>query len=143
MALINCRECGSPVSTEAAACPKCGAKAAKKAGCGTALVLLVLLPFGFIFGCTILGAFSGSSSAPPPPSTSSSGSGGLVSASGRIFIGTRLYQAGNPVATVLAVADKDPFTGEKRDMVFVKFDSSDEPEWKTRDTIKSYFQVKE
>lgn len=26
MALINCRECGGQVSTEAAACPKCGAK---------------------------------------------------------------------------------------------------------------------
>jgi hypothetical protein len=26
MALINCHECGSPVSTEAKACPKCGAK---------------------------------------------------------------------------------------------------------------------
>lgn len=25
MALTTCRECGSPVSTQAAACPKCGA----------------------------------------------------------------------------------------------------------------------
>ena len=47
------------------------------------------------------------------------------------------------MATVLAISDKDPFTGEKRDMVFVKFDSSAEPEWKTRDVIKAYFQVKE
>jgi hypothetical protein len=78
------------------------------------------------------------SSSPAP----SSGPGGLISSSGQIFIGTRLYQNGKPVATVLAVSNKDPFTGEKREMVLVKFDSSSDPEWKTRDVIKAYFQVK-
>jgi hypothetical protein len=78
-----------------------------------------------------------------PASVAPPSSGGLVSSAGRIFIGTRLYQGGKPVGTVLAVSDKDPNTGANRDMVFVKFDSSSEPEWKTRDVIKTYFQVKE
>lgn len=32
MALVKCKECGSEVSTEAKACPKCGAKPPKKVG---------------------------------------------------------------------------------------------------------------
>lgn len=32
MALVNCKECGKQVSTEAVACPSCGAKTPKKTG---------------------------------------------------------------------------------------------------------------
>lgn len=47
MALIKCRECGEPVSTTAAACPKCGAppKKQKSGGgfFGTIFVVIVLV----------------------------------------------------------------------------------------------------
>lgn len=44
MALIKCKECGNEVSSKAETCPKCGAKVAgKPMGCGTLLVLLVLV----------------------------------------------------------------------------------------------------
>lgn len=45
MALIRCRECGKPVSTEAISCPHCGARRRtkkKRGGCGL-LVLLFLV----------------------------------------------------------------------------------------------------
>ena len=47
MALVNCKECGGQVSKKAEACPHCGAPRKKKpqhkSGCGSVLVLLVLL----------------------------------------------------------------------------------------------------
>jgi hypothetical protein len=46
MALKPCAECGTEISTQATACPKCGApiKAAKKAGgCGTGVGVVALL----------------------------------------------------------------------------------------------------
>lgn len=46
MALIKCKECGNEISTKAEACPKCGAKVAQNAGCGTV--------FGAIFLGVIL-----------------------------------------------------------------------------------------
>lgn len=67
---------------------------------------------------------------------------GLASAAGRINIGTRLYLNGKPVGTVLAVSKTDPFSGVSRDMVLIQFDSSSEPEWKTRDVVKSSFRVR-
>lgn len=42
MALIKCHECGTDVSTEAKACPKCGAKAKESIGVGTILLVCVL-----------------------------------------------------------------------------------------------------
>jgi ribosomal protein L40E len=49
MALKECRECGSRLSTRAATCPSCGAPNKKKpfiSGCGCLLLILV---FGVIF----------------------------------------------------------------------------------------------
>lgn len=44
MALIKCKECGNEVSSKAEACPKCGAKVARKpVGCASGLVILVML----------------------------------------------------------------------------------------------------
>lgn len=41
MALVNCKECGHPVSTEAKSCPNCGAKAPKRSGTGLAPLLVI------------------------------------------------------------------------------------------------------
>lgn len=50
MALVKCKECGSDVSTEAKACPKCGAKPPKKVGLlGWIAVLFVGV---FVYQCT-------------------------------------------------------------------------------------------
>ncbi len=50
MALVKCKECGSEVSTEAKACPKCGAKVPKKVGLlGWIAVLFVGV---FVYQCT-------------------------------------------------------------------------------------------
>ena len=52
MALVACKECGSEVSTDAKACPKCGATVgARQYGCGT-LVLILLV------GLLLVGLFS-------------------------------------------------------------------------------------
>jgi len=51
MALIPCKECGETISTEADACPKCGAKVRKSSGCG---MFLLLLLGGFILLIVIL-----------------------------------------------------------------------------------------
>jgi len=45
MALVKCKECGSKVSTKAAACPQCGAKINKGMGCGTLIVVLCIAFF--------------------------------------------------------------------------------------------------
>ena len=42
MAIIKCRECGSDVSTTAAACPKCGAEPAKRTSASTWVIAAVL-----------------------------------------------------------------------------------------------------
>lgn len=50
MALTKCKECGAEVSNKAEACPKCGAKVRKTYGCGTLiLIFIVLAIFGSIF----------------------------------------------------------------------------------------------
>lgn len=46
MAIVKCRECRKDVSSEAANCPHCGApvkKPPKTFGCGTAVVLVVVI----------------------------------------------------------------------------------------------------
>jgi hypothetical protein len=43
VALINCRECGTEVSTEAVSCPKCGAVQKKPARSGCLVLFLILL----------------------------------------------------------------------------------------------------
>lgn len=68
---------------------------------------------------------------------------GLVSSGSRINIGTRLYLDGKAVGTVLSISNKDPLTGQPRDVVEIQFDSSTEPEWKTRDVVKKFFRVRD
>jgi hypothetical protein len=49
MALVKCHECGQDVSTQAKACPTCGAQVKKPSGARLALFLLVVLGvFGLI-----------------------------------------------------------------------------------------------
>lgn len=43
MALTKCKECGSEVSNKAETCPKCGAKVKKSYGCGTLILVLIVL----------------------------------------------------------------------------------------------------
>jgi hypothetical protein len=50
MALTKCHECGAQVSTEAAACPACGAKPKKRRGLGT--WLLVGFAGYFVYTCS-------------------------------------------------------------------------------------------
>ena len=79
MALVKCKECGSKVSTKAAACPQCGAKISKGMGCGT-LIVVVCMAF-LIVGVMLrsVGRSGGSGSvstdapseAPSPPSVNS------------------------------------------------------------------------
>lgn len=79
MALVKCKECGSKVSTKAAACPQCGAKINKGMGCGT-LIIVVCIAF-LIVGVMLpsIGRSGGSGSvstdtpseSPSPPSINS------------------------------------------------------------------------
>ena len=43
MALIKCKECGTEISSKAEACPKCGAKNVKHYGCGTIIIILIVV----------------------------------------------------------------------------------------------------
>jgi len=43
MALVKCKECGSKVSTKAAACPQYGAKISKGIGCGDLIVVVCMV----------------------------------------------------------------------------------------------------
>lgn len=43
MALVECRECGEPVSTQAKNCPNCGAKPPRKTSAFTWLVLILIV----------------------------------------------------------------------------------------------------
>jgi hypothetical protein len=49
MALNPCKECGTEVSTEAKACPKCGAPISKSKVAGGCLVLILLAAVFLIF----------------------------------------------------------------------------------------------
>lgn len=67
MALTKCKECGNEVSTEAEACPKCGAKlkhAGNRMGCGFFLLLIIIIG---IFGSIFKDGDNSTSSAPPAP----------------------------------------------------------------------------
>lgn len=52
MALIRCRECNSEISTEASACPKCGAKVPRTKWWlwGPLALVLILFIFGAVNG---------------------------------------------------------------------------------------------
>jgi len=60
MALTKCRECGKEISTEAKACPHCGAKP----GSSTAKIILVLVGSVIIWSI-----YFGGSETPPQPRT--------------------------------------------------------------------------
>jgi hypothetical protein len=51
MALVKCRECGKDISSDAKACPNCGAKPINKvaAGCGGIAGLFILVVFAVSF----------------------------------------------------------------------------------------------
>ena len=63
MALINCRECGKEVSTEAKACPHCGAKVPRE----SAFAKVALIIFGVFCLILIFGSLG------DHPSTEASG----------------------------------------------------------------------
>lgn len=50
MALRQCRDCGSPVSTSAKTCPKCGGKPPKQSSIGCTGVIIILAVMGAIGG---------------------------------------------------------------------------------------------
>jgi hypothetical protein len=54
MALTKCKECGTEISSKAESCPKCGAKNVKHYGCGTLILILIILGI-------FVGLFSGGS----------------------------------------------------------------------------------
>lgn len=60
MAMIECKECKTPISNKAKTCPKCGAKVPQKTGLLTKLVAVVI-------GIGVIGAIVGQSNAPPAP----------------------------------------------------------------------------
>lgn len=54
MALVKCHECGNEVSTEAATCPKCGAKPRlkKESPLKTGLVVIVVIAVALMYMCS-------------------------------------------------------------------------------------------
>ena len=74
MAMTNCKECGSEISTKAEACPKCGAKVPRTSvasqGC---LMIVALIAILAVIG-GIFGGGSSSSGTSPTMSTPAAGS---------------------------------------------------------------------
>jgi len=66
---------------------------------------------------------------------------GFVSALANIDIGRELYCNGDLVGTVKMVSDRDVETGTKRQMVLIQTPGGGF-EWKTRELVKQYYQVK-
>ncbi len=64
MALVKCNECGNDVSSEAAACPKCGAKPPKETSTAT---IVVGGFFALIVGSYVINSAEKSSAPPPAP----------------------------------------------------------------------------
>jgi len=81
MALTKCKECGEQISTKADACPKCGAKLAKKTSAFTWLVLILI----------IVGVWEAANMSPSPSSSSSSSSSLLAP---RATIAGEWYEGG-------------------------------------------------
>lgn len=64
MALTKCKECGGTLSTNASACPHCGAKIVRTSGCTKLVAVLLALVFVPAFLVTCMGGGT-----PPPPPT--------------------------------------------------------------------------
>jgi len=79
--------------------------------------------------------------APPGPAPwSAPAADGFASSTGRLWIGTVLYQHGREVGTIRAI-EKRERNGAQVPMVRIKFaDGSDE--WKLRSVVTQYFQVR-
>lgn len=75
MALVKCKECGKEVSTQAKACPSCGAAAPKKTSLVTWIVLgfIVILAIGMCVGPGDKGSSGGGSTASAPARKANSG----------------------------------------------------------------------
>lgn len=58
--LINCTTCKQQIAREARVCPHCGAKNKKKSGCGTMLIIMVVV----FFFCIYAGMTGNSTSVP-------------------------------------------------------------------------------
>lgn len=58
MALVKCGSCGNEVSSDAAACPKCGKPVKKKMG----IVKMLLIGMGGLFALCIIGSVAGAGS---------------------------------------------------------------------------------
>ena len=56
MAIVNCKECGKAISSNAKKCPNCGAPVKKKSGCF--IIVLIAIMFIIIF-FYIVGQISG------------------------------------------------------------------------------------
>jgi len=67
MALIPCKECKEPISTETDACPKCGAKIKKPSGCAT----IFLVGFTVLVGIAVFLAVTSSNPTSPSGNNSS------------------------------------------------------------------------
>jgi hypothetical protein len=60
MSLIKCHECGKEISTEATACPSCGANVKKPGGCLLATIIIMA-------GALLISAVTTHESPSPPP----------------------------------------------------------------------------
>lgn len=58
MALINCKECGEPVSTKATSCPKCGAPVKNKNRGPSGCMMVFLIIAGLVFLLSFVGKSS-------------------------------------------------------------------------------------
>ena len=62
MALVNCKECGVEVSSEAESCPKCGARVKPKSKAGKVILWIVGAPVALFLVVMI---YSGVTAGPP------------------------------------------------------------------------------
>lgn len=94
MALIQCHECGTEVSTEAKTCPKCGAKPKKPAGLVSVLVV-VLLGIAFV-GAMSSGGGEGDAAHETPEQTAQKEAS------------TKRYSAATGISSILRASMRDP-----------------------------------
>ena len=105
MAMTNCKECGSEISTKAEACPKCGAKVRRTSvaawGCLIIVALFAILAaIGAIFG-------GGSSSSRTSPNTSSATVGAAAEPT------AMANQSGSPTSRNLTAAQQNALRSAK------------------------------
>jgi hypothetical protein len=109
MSLIKCHECGGQMSTDAKACPSCGALPRKKTSRLTWTVLALML-FGLF-----VGAFN--SATKPSPSATSATSQATPDSKPKDPKRDGQLQAAGSAAQALKRASKDPTTFEMKEAV--------------------------